>query len=220
MTDLFEEVKTSFEKSREVQDDGRGPLQLVSTQDELAPGFNAMRAYYEQRILVITRRGYRQYAGSTLPRESDKLIELTRKVMLAPMIAELLESFTDGVLIGHQDLFTVKLSTHFNTIEHVYHDEEFRSASRTMAIGFSQDSEVLEYFSRYVESGLDHLSHLTGFAHSTVDPNKVWDLWLLIGTAVASAAFLAGQLMGQGWAERDVLDGIEIATEEEPHGSE
>ena len=66
-----------------------------------------------------------------------------------------------------------------------------------------------------------HLSHATGFAHATdVEPNKGWDIWLLNGTACICAGYLAGHLMGTTWRERDVLDGIEIASEVNLSGSE
>ena len=83
----------------------------------------------------------------------------------------------------------------------------------TMAHGFAEDREVCDYFNTYLQSALHHMTHVTGFAHSEVVPTKVWDVWLLSGTAVITASFLAGTQMGATWRERDVLDGIEIASE-------
>ena len=44
------------------------------------------------------------------------------------------------------------------------------------------------------------------------DPVKVWDVWCLVGTHTVVNTYLAGYRMGCTWRERDVLDGIEIAT--------
>jgi hypothetical protein len=78
---------------------------------------------------------------------------------------------------------------------------------------------VCQYFAEYLMGGVNHLAHVTGFAHSNVEPQKVWDIWIMGGTACVCASFLAGNKLGTSWRERDVLDGIAIATEEAPVGS-
>jgi hypothetical protein len=87
-----------------------------------------------------------------------------------------------------------------------------------MALGFAEDTEVLRFFTQFLVGGLEHLSHITGFAHRQVDPGKVWDVWMLIGTACICSSYLAGHNVGKEWKERDVLSGIEIATQEVPRG--
>jgi hypothetical protein len=226
MTDLVDDVKNSFEKSK---DDvigghvefGDGVSLVRHDVEELAPGFMAMRQYYNDMLLVVARRGYRHYAGSSMPTDSDQLLSLTAQFLRAPMIAVSLEAFADGVMIGQQTDHLIRMMTHFNALDHVFHDSHMRGKAMTMAHGFADDREVCEYFNTYLDGALTHISHVTGFAHSEVVPAKIWDVWILCGTAVISASYLAGQRMGASWRERDVLDGIEIASEsqgqDEPH---
>jgi len=222
MTDLIDEVRASFEKSRDESVDGNGPIKVIYQGDqELAPGFDAIREYYGDRLLAVTRRGYRHFAGSTMTRDSDELLAVTGEQMMPHLIKILLQSFSDGVMVGHRSNAQVKISIHFHLVDHLFTDSAFREASDTMAIGFGENEEILEYFAEYLTGGVAHLSHVTGFVHQrNVDPGKVWDIWLLIGTATVAASYLAGFKMGTAWLERDVLDGIEIATEEEPRGPE
>jgi hypothetical protein len=214
MNDLADEVKSSFEKSRDdVVGDHPGAAVIPTQGDELAPGFTAMRGYYEERLLIIMRRGYRQYAGSVLPTDGDELLTLTATYLQAPMIAVSLGAFADGVMLGHRNDHLVKMMFHFNNVDHLWHDDTFRESSMRMAKGFADDKQVCEYFNTYIDGALAHMAHATGFAHSEVRPHKVWDVWLLCGTACVTASFLAGTRMGTSWRERDVLDGIEIASE-------
>jgi hypothetical protein len=220
MSDLADEVKDSFGKTHE-EHVSNGPVQLVNVQEMLeVPAFETMRAYYEARLLMWARRGYRHHAGATMPTNGDRLLELTKPVMMPCYIATGLAAFSDGVMIGHQENHLVQMCFRFDNVDHLFGDDDFREASNQMAIGFGDDTEVSEFFSTYILGGLNHLAHLTGFAHHEVDPAKVWDLWLLAGTAITAASYLAGLRMGSQWHERDVLDGIEIASEEGSHGPE
>lgn len=215
MSTLVEEVKNSFEISREQHAPNKGPVVLIKpNEDELAPGFDAAREHYGKKLLAYTRRGYRWFAGSTMPTDSDTLIETTWPVMGPLVISVLVESFSDGVLIGQREDYQVQMCFHFGVVEHLFHDKGFRETSTLMAAGFAGDREVMEYFEEYLQGALTHLVHATGFAHQEVQPNKVWDVWLLTTSAVMSASFLAGQRLGTAWRTRDVLDGIEMATEE------
>ena len=110
MTDLVDEVKACFDKTREAQDDGRGPLQIINEGDEeLAPGFNAMRYYYGEQLQVMARRGYHHYAGGALPSNSDQLLVHTGEYMLPATIAVSLTAFANGVLIGQQENHVVRM---------------------------------------------------------------------------------------------------------------
>lgn len=222
MTDLVDQVKACFEKTREAQDDGKGPLQVISPgDDELAPGFNSMRGYFQERLFVVARRGYHHFGGAALPSNSDQLIVETGTFMMPALIATSISAFSTGVLIGHQENHTVRMCYFFENLEHLFHDDDFLEATRDMANGFADDAEVFEFFDTYCTGGLNHVSHATGFAHTEdVQTAKVWDVWLLVGTATTAASYLAGFRLGDAWRERDVLDGIEIATEGEPRGSE
>jgi hypothetical protein len=91
-------------------------------------------------------------------------------------------------------------------------------ATTALGAGFADDEEVCEYFADYLMGGINHLAHVTGFAHAEVDPAKVWDLWVMGSTACICAGFMAGDKLGTTWRERDVLDGIAMATEEAPVG--
>lgn len=221
MTDLIDEVKDSFEKTHEETND-KGPVSIIRTDgEELAPGFMAMRSHYEERLLAAARRGYRHHAGCTLPTAGDELLQLTQQPMLALLIALSTRAFADGVLIGQENNPIVRMALHFHQADHCYHEPAFIDASTQMALGFSRDEEVSDYFIDYVKRGVSHIAHVCGFAHDTeVNPAKVWDIWLLTGTSCVCASFLAGNKLGTTWKERDVLDGIEIATEGQLSGTD
>ena len=213
MNDLVDDVRSSFEASQEAVGAGNSGGTIVTTGDDLAPAFTAMRGYYEERLLLIMRRGYRHFAGSNLPTAADDLMALTAGYLTAPMIAVSMGSFADGVMVGQQQETMVRMCLHFGNPEHLFHDDDFRASSLQMAKGFAGDDGVSEYFQEYVTGAMLNMSHVTGFAHSEVVPAKVWDVWLLAGTACVTASYLAGNKMGTSWRERDVLDGIEIASE-------
>jgi hypothetical protein len=139
--------------------------------------------------------------------------------MVTPMIATLFRAFSDGVMIGHRDHHLVRMMLHFNQADALWDDDTFLQASKDLSAGFADDEEVCQYFAEYLMGGVNHLAHVTGFAHSNVEPQKVWDIWIMGGTACVCASFLAGNKLGTSWRERDVLDGIAIATEEAPVGS-
>lgn len=217
MMSLVEEVMEAFESCRHQQlGDAEGPVSFLPSQpDELPPGFQAMHSYYEIRLPVLLRRGYHHYAGAVLPRDSDQLTGETAVVMLPMLIKECVSSFCAGVLVGHQDHHMVRMAMHFGVIEMLYQDEDFRTAADDMARGFVDDHQVKSFFIEYTTSALAHLSHLVGFAHQPdAEVHKVWDLWSLFGNSLTSAGYLAGHVLGTSWHERDVLSGIELASEE------
>jgi len=217
MTDLIEEVRASFEKARHPEVEG--PVTLVADDLAQAPGFMAMKAYFENRVQIVTRRGYRHFAGATLTSNADELLKLTAMEMVTPLLATTFRAFSDGVLIGQRDNHLVRMAIHFHTADNLWEDDDFLKASKELSTGFADDEEVVTYFGEYLMGGVNHLAHVTGFAHSEVDPIKIWDIWIMGGMACVCASFLAGNKLGTSWRERDVLDGIAIATEEAPVGS-
>jgi len=212
MTSLFEEVKSSFEATRSSAASGEG-ITFISIDEESALGFAEMREYYTDEMSVVTRRGYRHWAGATLPRKTEELMALTSDPMLAGTLSMLFRAFADGVRIGHQNEHLVKMLTHFNMFGILFPNEDFRMVSNQMAVGFTTDEEIFEYLTEFVKSGSMYISHSAGIAHQEIEPHKIWDLWMLVGTACFSATYLAGYRLGCTWRERDVLDGIEIATD-------
>lgn len=216
-TDLIDQVKTAFAKTRTQQEDTPGPIQVLrSGADELCPGFDGMRRHYDEKLHVLVRRAYRHFAGSTLPSDGDDLLAKTGEFLVDRMIAMCMLVFSDGVLIGHHDDHLVKMCMHFGNVEHLFHDDDFRAKAKTMGDGFAEDPAVLEFFTDYVVGGLSHISHITGFAHSEVDHNKVWDIWMMTGTATTAASYMSGHALGASWAERDEFDGIVLASEGDP----
>jgi len=210
MTELLDEIQDAFRLHQ--SEAGTDGISVVRSTDELAPGFSAMRDYYNNRLMAIARRGYRHYAGSELPTDGEQLIDLTGSYMTAALIASAMAAFTDGVMIGHQADHYVQMMFHFQTVDHLFHEGSYRDRTRDMALGFAGDREVCDFFHAYLVATVQRMSHSTGFAHGEVNPAKIWDLWLLTGTAVVTTSYLAGTKMGASWRERDVLDGIEIAS--------
>src|SRR4029077_19767561 len=106
----------------------------------------------------------------------------------------------------------VHLALKLDLVGTLFGNAGFHLESNTMATGFAEDNEIREFFMDYLGSGVTHISHITGFSHSEVDPNQVWDLWMIVGLATIGSCYIAGHNMGSTWRERDVLDGIEIAS--------
>jgi len=220
MTDLLEEIQDAFNKVQAEHGESEDQVQIVTGGAEhMPPGFHAMQAYYSKQVRNVTRRGFRHHAGSTMPTNSDQLIERTRGVMIPLVLSLLLRTFSDGIRIGHQDEQAIKMAFHYQEVDQLFDSTTFVKNSVVMADGFAKDAEIGEFFLEYLDGGVDYLSHLTAFAHREVDPNKVWDVWVLVGSATTCSCYLAGYQLGNTWRERDVLDGIAIASEE-AHGPE
>jgi hypothetical protein len=218
MTDLIDEVRSSFELAKNTE--ARGPVTVMSAGDtDMVPGFMAMKNYFDNRITIVARRGYRHFAGATLTHDADELLKQTADEMVTPLIATLFRAFSDGVMVGHRDNHLVRMAIHFGQADNLWDDDDFLQASKDLGSGFADDEEVCQYFAEYLMGGINHITHVTGFAHSHVEPTKIWDIWIMGGTACVCASFLAGHKLGTSWRERDVLDGIAIATEEAPVGS-
>jgi|KBSMisStandDraft_5_1062788.scaffolds.fasta_scaffold20304_8 hypothetical protein len=217
MSDLIDQVRTSFETPKGVEKGS--PVTVMSASDVVeTPGFHAMKSYFETRILIINRRGYRYFAGATLTDDADALLTQTAQVMLTPTLATMFRAFSDGVLVGHQTNHLVRQRIYFEQADELWGEDEFLAASKELGSGFADDDAVCNWFAEYLRGGINHLAHVTGFAHTQVEPTKVWDIWVMGGMASVCACYLAGTKLGTTWRERDVLDGIEIATEEGPVG--
>jgi hypothetical protein len=213
MSELIEQVRTSFESPKGVE--SNSPVTVMRASDIVeAPGFHAMKSYFETRILILNRRGYRYFAGATMTTDADALLVETAKVMLTPTLATMFRAFSDGVLVGHQANHLVRQRIHFDQADELWAEDEFLTASMELGSGFADDDEVCNWFAEYIKGGINHLAHVTGFAHAEVEPSKVWDIWVMGGMACVCASYLAGTKLGMTWRERDVLDGIAIATEE------
>lgn len=216
MSDLLDEMNAAFEAVHD--DEDSGPV-VMESNAEMPPGVVGMKDYFSKVMLVITRRIYRWYAGATMTTDSEELLRLTSEKMVKPVTMAMLEAFSAGVMVSHRSNDLVRKCWAHDAVDHVFHDKEFMDAAKTMASGFSEDPEVWEHFTQYVAGAAEFMAHLTGFAHHEL-PNKVWDVWMIAGNSTATAAYLAGNRMGTSWYERDVLDGILIATEETSDGPE
>lgn len=216
MTDLIDEVKESFSKYRDQTNlPSDTPVGLVAEEElDDVLGFFAMRDHYLDRYLAVTRRGYYQFAGCTPPTQAEEWLGRTTVTMMPMVTTLVMESFCDGVLIGHQDDYLVRMKVHFKDADSLFTNEKFRDTSRTMAAGFAEDKEVKTFFAEFLLLGLRHMAQATGFLDGELEPDKVWDLWMLVGNAVNCTSYLAGFKLGTAWQERDVLDGIVIASED------
>jgi len=210
---LIDEIQAAFNsESREaVERAGPGKLHLIDDErdGELAPGFTAMRAYYHDRLLVTVRRGYRQFAGSFL---GDGIDDAVTKTMgyLGPNVTMLvIRAFADGVMIGRQNIPLVVTAFTGKKVDELFGEQEYNDQVDLLTADFSTDSEVQEHFNVYIYEALTHMTHATGVAHSENKVDKIWDVWLLTGTATLAASYLAGHRMGVSWKERDVLEGVE-----------
>jgi hypothetical protein len=222
MTDLNEEIRDSFKRctlvDAGVDSDNSSPVVALSAERDLPPGFEAAKEWHDKQVTVFCRRGYRKFAGSTMPTQADELGKLTVPVMMPLLVTACTRAFADGVQIGHQYEQQVKISAFFGRIDELFENREFRERSANMAQGFLEDHEVNEFFKGFVGTGTAGMAHVTGFAHREAEPNKIWDLWMLAGSSMVSAGYMAGHMLGAAWRERDVLTGIEIATEEGTDG--
>jgi len=213
MTALLEEIKDSFLKVRLEHASEDSPVQIGTDPGNIPPGFMAMQMFYRGEITRLVRRGFRHFAGAAMPTVPNQLVEITRDTMSPVFLAMLLQTFADGVRVGHRDDQLIKMAFHYEAIDAIYENTSFVAGSSTMAIGFAEDDEIRTFFMDYLVNGIEHLTHITGFSHQAkVDPNQVWDLWVLIGLATIGSCYMAGHQMGSSWRERDVLDGIEIAS--------
>lgn len=219
MSDLLNEVRTSFEQIPEVTGVKQvsGPVGIVgfSGPDDLVPGFRGMQAYNNDRIKVMVRRGYRHFAGRDLPELSEEAFELVRPV-LSPLFALLIiEAFCDGVQVGQNTSHTVRMAVFFEKVDELFTDKAFRNDSGVMALHFAGEPEVLDFFNTYTQGAVMALAHGTGFVHNNGEPNKIWDLWMLAGTSMVTAGYIAGHQLGLAWSLKDTIAEMENELGEE-----
>ena len=189
-------------------------MHLISDDDDDMVGFPAMRETYEKLLMAALRRGYRYFAGTTMPEESDALVEKTAPVLGPPLTKLAIRAFADGVMIGQQDNPLVKMALFYNNLDELFADKDYKEAVKLLANGFSADGEVLDHFNHYLYNAVVAITHATGFAHGSGQPAKIWDIWALAGAATEAASYMAGMRMGDAWKLRDELDGIQIASKE------
>ena len=192
--------------------------QQVVSASELAPGLISMKNYYEDRLVVLLRRCYRQLAGSVMPTTGDDLFKLTAPLVGPGLLSFYTSIFTDGVLIGQQRELMIQMAEHFNTMDELFRMGSFRVISDKMANGFLGDADVKDLFKDYLWRCSEAFFAMAGcHDDKKFNPSSVWDLWRMIGESSSLSAYLAGHQLGMSWAEKDVLDGIAIATQEQPH---
>src|SRR3954463_999307 len=137
MTDLNEEIRDSFKRCTlvdvGVDSDNSSPVVALSAERDLPPGFEAAKEWHDKQVTVFCRRGYRKFAGSTMPTQADELGKLTVPVMMPLLVTACTRAFADGVQIGHQYEQQVKISAFFGRIDELFENREFRERSANMA---------------------------------------------------------------------------------------
>lgn len=212
MPDLVDEVKESFANLKHINA-AQGSVVMVSDTKDFSPGFTEARAYYNKRVLVHTRHGYRHFAGSSMPTDGEQVVITTNHSMGTRYMALMFSCYCDGVRIGHHSDPFVATCFADDAVEAMFDDVRFREPSNVMAAGFAKNSEIAAFFTEFFTESVVQISRACGFK-DTVEPAKVWDLWLMVGTSVVSACYLAGHRLGVTWKERDVLSDIEIELDE------
>lgn len=216
MSELANQIAEAFAGTRQNKS-----VHAVTTDSvQLGPAFLDMREYWCEVLLVQLRRVYRHFAGANLSHDADELLSLTSEKMIPRLMQIEFGVFTDGVLIGQNADVQVRMARHFNNVDQLFTMPVFRSTSATMATGFAGDDDVVEIFNELATQSLDLVAHGADFAHHEVDPNTIWDVWMLVGQATIPTAYIAGLALGQSWATKDTLDGIIIATEGDRSGPE
>lgn len=220
MSDLVGEIRAMFEKDRD-EISPESPMKMVSDSElKMTPGLRGMREYFQERINRATRRGYRLHAGAPLNPDHKQAMYDTSEPMLAHTVAIGLGAFSAGVMMGQQNDHLVRLKIFQGDPDALFEMKEFREAAKNMALGFSNDDEVVEFFTDYAKGAMEQMGVMTGFLRRSGNPNKVWDLWIFTSTGLVTASYMAGCRLGTTWREKDVLDGILMATEEGSRGPE
>ena len=126
MTDLIDEIKASFEKSKMAVDNGDGVTIVRQHRGGAGSGFPG-HAGALQREAPADRASWVPVARRlAMPTDSDELMEKVSGQMTAAMIALSMSAFADGVILGHQSDPLIKMMFHFNNVDHVFHDESMR----------------------------------------------------------------------------------------------
>ena len=216
MSDLLHDVRHSFETLSEATGEPTSTMGPVSTYQmaiDAVDGLEAMRSFNEDRIKAALRRAYRHFGGATLSKDNDEVFDMTKNRLGALFSALVIETFCDGIQIGSKTEPTVQMALATDETLGLFHDHEFRAASLGLALEITSDDDVGQFFTNYVVGCAMALGHVTGFAHGQDNAHKIWDLWLMAGTSMVSAGYIAGCQLGKIWTEREVVAGMETAME-------
>lgn len=214
MTDLIDEVRRSFQTVTEATGEPtmtNGAVMSFETTDpdKIAPGLMAARVYYAEQTKMCLRRAYRKFAGKTLPDDSDECFRETGEVLGTLFTEMVLCAFCDGVQVGQGSSHVVQMKKFYDSLEEVFVNDTFRRDSQMMMLTFSAATDVQAFFVEFVMSSALALAHFAGFAHGHHMSHKIWDLWLISGSSMVTAAYIAGHQLGGIWSERDIVAEME-----------
>jgi hypothetical protein len=219
MTDLLQDVRHVFESIPDGTEakEQIGSVSTYQIDPEKLPGMMEMRAYNEARIKNALRRGYRYYAGVDFAAASnDEAFDYTKERLAGLFSSLVIEVFCDGIQIGQKTSHTVNMALFYNKLGELFASEDFQAESLTLALQLTREPGVTDFFNEYTLTAATGLSHITGFAHGQGLSHKVWDIWLLAGTSMVTASYVAGQQLGMIWAEREVVAKLEEELGDDP----
>ena len=212
MSDLSHDVQHCFEKLTEENqaESVVGPIATFSMSADAVPGLPEMRAFNEERIKVALRRAYRYFAGVDFSAaNNDECFDYTKEKLGALFSSLVIETFCDGIQIGRKNEHNVKMALFYSKLDELFRSEEFQAGSLTLALELTRDTDVMEFFTRYTIGSANALGHATGYAHGEGLQHKIWDLWMLAGTSMITAGYIAGQQLGVLWTERELVAEME-----------
>ena len=217
---LLDDVKRSFEEIPEATGNAKmksGGIAVFATDDQKDPvtGFFAMREYTSERLKVMVRRGYRQHAGVDLPQDADEALSKVAPTLGPLVTSVVIETFCDGVQIGQGTSHPVKMAKHYDRVNELFANESFRAESLVLALQFSEDQGVRDFFANHTLHAVQGLGEVTGYSGNQGISYKVWDLWLMSGGSMSSAAYIAGHQLGMHWGDRELTAELEDQMKED-----
>lgn len=220
MSDLSEEIEAAYKGLNEKHvdiEDGQAEVHYVREDSEVAqlPAYHAVQQYYAVEMVKAVRRAYRYNSGREPFPSGPVAYEQTRGLAHKHMMTTAIEAFADGVQMGHEISAKVRKFMHFDKADDLITDPDFRTESSMIALNVMSDPDCMEFFDAYFFETTEWFMYATGFANVETKENtqKVWDLWALSAMSMITAFYGTGCKLGASWKERDVLSGIESATE-------
>jgi hypothetical protein len=181
------------------------------------PTFPAHLHHYNERVLKLMRRVYRDMAGSEPPADSISAVNQLMENLVPSLVALPLQAMADGFqLTCDQPSFAVQKYTRMGKLEDIYNSEVFNRDSELIAMEYLADEECVAMLKALILATVIGMGNLTGFKdYSGLALYHVWDVFLLTSRSTCTSMYLAGREMGQHAAEEDALAGILAATEKQ-----
>lgn len=178
-------------------------------------GFDERRGYGSWQVARSIRRVLRLHGGKewgTLQEAMDSV----KGDLLTELVPVAVLTLADGVLMGRKPIPVIKKYITMHQLDHLFTSAGFRTESDLLAFSLSGDTDLMDGLRRYILTNVYASGAACGATSeedSLVEPNEIFDLWMLGGISIVLSLYVAGLKLGKVQEENELLEGILAASD-------